>query len=103
MGQLEDFRASLKKRPEGNSLSSEPSSQQPTQKMVENKQTKKPMKRTSIGITGELHFELKGLCIWMKKQDLCNNPSLSDMLQEMLKVYYKKYPEAKKFVDDFCE
>ena len=56
MGQLEDFRASLKKRPEGNSQSSEPSSQQPTQKTVENKQTKKPMKRTSIGITGELHF-----------------------------------------------
>ena len=103
MGQLEDFRASLKKRPESNKQSGKPSSQQPTEKTVENKQPRKQMKRTSIGISGELHFELKGLCIWMKKQDMCNNPSLSDTLQEMLKVYYKKYPEAKKFVDDFCE
>lgn len=103
MGQLEDFRASLKKRPDGNSQSGEPSSEQPTQKPAENKKTKKTMKRTSIGTTGELHFELKALCIWLKKNDMGSNPSLSDTLQEILKVYYKKYPDAKKFVDEFCE
>jgi len=43
MGQLEDFRASLKKRPEGNNQSGESSSQQPAQKTAENKQKRKPM------------------------------------------------------------
>lgn len=97
MGQLEDFRESLKKKKDitENTLNDH------TKPKSTN--TQQQMSRASIGISGELHFELKGLCIWMKKNGIGNNPSFSDMLKEVLKTYYKKYPEAKKFVEEFCE
>jgi hypothetical protein len=28
---------------------------------------------------------------------------ITDTIQEMMRVYYKKYPEAKEFVEKFCE
>ena len=29
--------------------------------------------------------------------------NMNDTIQEMMRVYYKKYPEAKEFVEKFCE
>ena len=31
------------------------------------------------------------------------SPGITDTIQEMMRVYYKKYPEAKEFVEKFCE
>ena len=98
MGQLEDFRESLKKRkdsPERGEIES------PVKSGTKTNQGRRI--RKTLGISGELHLELKALNIWRIKKH--NEPSsgITDTIQEMLKVYYKKYPEAKKFVDDFCE
>ena len=56
MGQLEDFRASLKR------------------------------KDSAVSSEGEIPVK-----------------SIAKEKQKMMRVYYKKYPEAKEFVDKFCE
>ena len=64
MGQLEDFRASLKR------------------------------KDSAVSSEGEIPVK----SIAKAKQE-----NMNDTIQEMMRVYYKKYPEAKEFVDKFCE
>ena len=97
MGQLEDFRASLKKRDA--SMSGE--GEIPVTSSVKTKQEK--MKRKTLGLSGELHLELKALSVWRIKNHPKASPGITDTIQEMMRVYYKKYPEAKEFVEKFCE
>ena len=97
MGQLEDFRASLKKR--DSAVSSE--GEIPVKNISKAKQEK--MKRKTLGVSGELHLELKALSVWRIKSHPKAIPGITDTIQEMMRVYYKKYPEAKEFVDKFCE
>lgn len=97
MGQLEDFRASLKKR--DSAMSSE--GEIPAKSIARAKQEK--MKRRALGMSGELHLELKALSVWRLKSQHGANPGITDTIEEILRVYYKKYPDAKKFVDEFCE
>lgn len=54
-------------------------------------------------MSGELHLELKALSVWRIKSHSKASPGITDTIQEMMRVYYKKYPEAKEFVDKFCE
>ena len=97
MGQLEDFRASLKKRDASMSGKGEI----PVTSSVKARQEK--MKRKTLGLSGELHLELKALSVWRIKNHPKASPGITDTIQEMMRVYYKKYPEAKEFVDKFCE
>ena len=97
MGQLEDFRASLKKR--DSAMSSE--GEIPVKSIAKAKQEK--MKRRTLVVSGELHLELKALSVWRIKSHSKASPGITDTIQEMMRVYYKKYPEAKEFVDKFCE
>ena len=62
-----------------------------------------PMKRRTLGVSGELHLELKALSVWRIKSHPKASPGITDTIQEMMRVYYKKYPEAKEFVEKFCE
>ena len=64
MGQLEDFRASLKR------------------------------KDSAVSSEGEIPVK----SIAKAKQEKMN-----DTIQKMMRVYYKKSPEAKEFVEKFCE
>ena len=54
-------------------------------------------------VSGELHLELKALSVWRIKSHPKASPGITDTIQEMMMVYYKKYPEAKEFVEKFCE
>ena len=96
MGQLEDFRASLKRK--DSAVSSE--GEIPVKSIAKAKQEK--MKRRTLGVSGELHLELKALSVWRIKSHPKASPGITDTIQEMMRVYYKKYPEAKMFVDEFC-
>ena len=96
MGQLEDFRASLKRK--DSAVSSE--GEIPVKSIAKEKQEK--MKRRMLGVSGELHLELKALSVWRIKSHPKASPGITDTIQEMMRVYYKKYPEAKKFVEEFC-
>ena len=69
--------------------------------MVKTKREK--MKRRTLGVSGELHFELKALSVWRIKSHSKASPGITDTIQETMRVYYKKYPETKEFVDKFCE
>ena len=60
------------------------------------------MKRRTLGVSGELHLELKALSVWRIKSHPKASPGITDTIQEMMRVYYKKYPEAKEFVEKFC-
>ena len=97
MGQLEDFRASLKRK--DSAVSSE--GEIPVKSIAKEKQEK--MKRRTLGVSGELHLELKALSVWRIKSHPKASPGITDTIQEMMRVYYKKYPEAKEFVEKFCE
>ena len=97
MGQLEDFRASLKRKDSAVSSEGEIS----VKSIAKAKQEK--MKRRTLGVSGELHLKLKALSVWRLKSQHGANPEITDTIQEMLRVYYKKSPDAKKFVDEFCE
>lgn len=96
MGQLEDFRASLKKKDA--SMSGE--GEIPVKSSVKAQQEK--MKRKTLGLSGELHLELKALSIWRIKSQCDTSHGITDTIQEMLKVYYRKHPDAKRFVEEFC-
>ena len=61
MGQLEDFRASLKRK--DSAVSSE--GEIPVKSIAKAKQEK--MKRRTLGVSGELHLELKALSVWRIK------------------------------------
>ena len=97
MGQLEDFRASLKKR--DSAMSSE--GDIPAKSIAKEKQEK--MKWRTLWVSSELHLELKALSVWRIKSHSKASPGITDTIQEMMRVYYKKYPEAKEFVEKFCE
>lgn len=97
MGQLEDFRASLKRN--DSAVSSE--GKIPVKSIAKARQEK--MKRRTLGVFGELHLELKALSVWRIKSHPKASPGITDTIQEMMRMYYKKYPEAKEFVDKFCE
>ena len=97
MGQLEDFRASLKRK--DSAVSSE--GEIPVKSIAKAKQEK--MKRRTLGVSGKLHLELKALSVWRIKNHPKASPGITDTIQEMMRVYYKKYPEAKEFVEKFCE
>ena len=97
MGQLEDFRASLKRK--DSAVSSE--GEIPVKSIAKEKQEK--MKRRTLGVSGELHLELKALSVWRIKNHPKASPGITDTIQEMMRVYYKKYPEAKEFVEKFWE
>ena len=58
MGQLEDFRASLKRKDSAESSEGEI----PVKSIAKAKQEK--MKRRTLGVSGELHLELKALSVW---------------------------------------
>ena len=96
MGQLEDFRASLKRK--DSSVCSE--GDIPVKSIAKAKQEK--MKRRTLGVSGELHLELKALSVWRIKNHSEASPGITDTIQEMLRVYYKKHPDAKRFVEEFC-
>lgn len=96
MGQLEDFRASLKRK--DSSVGSE--GDIPVKSIAKAKQEK--MKRRTLGVSGELHLELKALSVWRIKNHSEASPGITDTIQEMMRVYYKKYPDAKRFVEEFC-
>ena len=97
MGQLEDFRESLKRK--DSAVSSE--GEIPVKSIAKAKQEK--MKRRTLGVSGELHLELKALSVWRIKSHPKAGPGITDTIQEMMRVYYKKYPEAKEFVEKFCK
>ena len=97
MGQLEDFRASLKRKDSAVSSGGEI----PVKSIAKAKQEK--MKRRTLGVSGELHLELKALSVWRIKSHPKASPGITDTIQEMMRVYYKKYLEAKEFVEKFCE
>ena len=61
------------------------------------------MKRRTLGVSGELHLELKALSVWRIKSHPKASTGITDTIQEMMRVYYMKYPEAKEFVDKFRE
>ena len=94
MGQLEDFRASLKRK--DSAVSSE--GENPVKNVSKAKQEK--MKRRTLGVSGELHLELKALSVWRIKSHPKASPGITDTIQEMIRVYYKKYPETKEFVEE---
>ena len=96
MGQLEDFRESLKRKDSAESSEGEIL----VKSIAKVKQVK--MKRRTLGVSEELHFELKALSVWRIKSHPKASPGITDTIQEMMRVYYKKYPEAKKFVEEFC-
>ena len=93
MGQLEDFRASLKRKDSAVSIEGEI----PVKNVSKAKQEK--MKRRTLGVSGELHLELKALSVWRIKSHPKASPGITDTIQEMMRVYYKKYPEAKEIVE----
>ena len=64
MGQLEDFRTSLKR------------------------------KDSAVSSEGEIP---------VKNVSKAKQEKMNDTIQKMMRVYYKKYPEAKEFVEKFCE
>ena len=97
MGQLEDFRASLKKR--DSAVNNE--GEIPVKSIAKAKQVK--MKRRTLGVSGELHLELKALSVWRIKIHSKASPGITDTIQEMMRVYYRKYPEAKEVSEKFCE
>ena len=97
MGQLEDFRASLKRK--DSAVGSE--GEIPVKSIAKAKQEK--MKRRTLGVSGELHLELKALSVWRIKSHPKTSPGITDTIQEMMRVYYKKYPEAKESGEKFCE
>ena len=96
MGQLEDFRASLKKR--DSAVNNEV--EIPVKSSA--KATQEKMKRRTLGLSGELHLELKALSVWRIKSHPEVSPGITDTIREMLTVYYKEYPDAKEFVDECC-
>ena len=96
MGQLEDFRASLKRK--DSAMNSE--GEIPVKSIAKAKQEK--MKRRTLGVSGELHLELKTLSVWRLKSHPKASPEITDTIQKMMRVYYKKYPEAKEFAEGFC-
>ena len=96
MGQLENFRASLKRK--DSAVSSE--GDIPVKNVSKAEQEK--MKRRTLGVSGELHLELKALSVWRIKSHPKASPGITDTIQEMMRVYYKKHPDAKLFVDEFC-
>ena len=59
------------------------------------------LKRTSIGLPGELHEELKILSLWMKKEGIKDNPGLVDVVNELLRFYVEKHPSADKLLKMF--
>ena len=97
MGQLEDFRASLKRKDSAESSEGEI----PVKSIAKEKQEK--MKRRTLGVSGELHLELKALSVWRIKSHSKARPGITDTIQEMMRVYYKNYPEAKEVGEKFCE
>ena len=83
MGQLEDFRASLKRK--DSAVSSE--GEIPVRNVSKAKQEK--MKRRTLGVSGELHLELKALSVWRIKSHPKASPGITDTIQEMMRVYYR--------------
>ena len=72
MGQLEDFRASLKRK--DSAVSSE--GEIPVKSIAKAKQEK--MKRRTLGVSGELHLELKALSVWRIKSHPKARPGITD-------------------------
>lgn len=98
MGQLEDFRESLKKKKDTVQSEVRENESKPVRRIRQEQAA-----RRNISLSRDLHLELKSLNIWMIKEHIADSPRITDTIKELLKVYYKKYPDAKKFVDDFCE
>ena len=71
MGQLEDFRASLKRK--DSAVSSE--GEIPVKSIAKEKQEK--MKRRTLGVSGELHLELKALSVWRIKSHPKASPGIT--------------------------
>ena len=69
MGQLEDFRASLKRKDSAESSEGEI----PVKSIAKEKQEK--MKRRTLGVSGELHLELKALSVRRRRSSSINSAS----------------------------
>lgn len=61
------------------------------------------LKRTSIGLPGELHEKLKIVSLWMKKEGVMDNPGLVDVVNELLDFYLEKHPSANKLLKLFYD
>ena len=53
------------------------------------------MKRRTLGVSGELHLELKALSVWRIKKHPKASPGITDTILDMMRVYFKEYPGAK--------
>ena len=110
MSQLENFRSVLKKgkgsdntvpneqpaaRNEADKNASYPSSCS----IPETKAKHEKMKRTSIGLPGEVHEKLKVISLWMKKEGIKDNPGLVTTVNELIDFYIRQHPSAERFLE----
>ena len=82
MGQLEDFRASLKRK--DSAVSSE--GEIPVKSIAKAKQEK--MKRRTLGVSGELHLELKALSAWRIKSHPMASPGITDTIHSLFLILH---------------
>ncbi len=117
MSQLDNFRQVLKKEnigPDSNvdipgntaiKQKNEDESDKPKQtgrnRKTISREPRVKMKRTSIGLPGELHEKLKIVCLWMKKEGVKDNPGLVDVVNELLSFYLEKHPSAENLIKLF--
>lgn len=53
----------------------------------------------ALSLPGELHAEFSDVKYWAAKNKVIPAQSAQALLKVMLELFYKKYPDAKKFVD----
>ena len=110
MSQLENFRSVLKKeKGSGNTVPNEqPGARNEADKnasssapgsILETKAEHEKMKRTSIGLPGEVHEKLKVISLWMKKEGIKDNPGLVTAINELMDFYIKQHPSAGRFLE----
>lgn len=110
MSQLDNFRNALKKHENTNEPTAPDLSQEQVQtngnasinrKETRTKQGQQKMKRTSIGLPGEIHEKLKVISLWMKREGIKDNPGLVDTVNELVDFYLSEHPSAEKFLEMF--
>ena len=110
MSQLENFRSALKRgnKPDDTVSSGQTADRKEDNKSVpgstsskgsESKTEQHKMKRTSIGLPGEVHEKLKVISLWMKKVGIRDNPGLVAAINELMDFYIKQHPSAEKFLE----
>ena len=70
----------------------------------ETKEVTTKQKNLVYGLEGiKTLFGCSTTTAWRIKSHPKARPGITDTIQEMMRVYYKKYPEAKEFVEKCCE